>query len=494
MDMKKLAGDKAATYVKDGMVVGLGTGSTAYHMVNAVGEMVKNGLKIQAIPTSKATEAQARELGIPLLTIDELDHVDLAIDGVDEIDPQFNAIKGGGGALYREKVVASMAKEVIWIMDESKLVDKIGAFHLPVEIAQYGSKQAMERMAGYGWNPVLRVRDGKTFVTDNGNYIADLHLGAGFDIQDVYSKLTGMLGVLEHGLFLNMCKRMIVGHSDGTVDVIENPSKQDGRHPTAGGMNMDYNERNGSYSDDELLSRFSRPETPHTTVQDDIPDDPAALRRDRGPRPGIRMASGRPMRGMKMQRPAGRKGGPNYRAALCGAVLAFFVIALLFFVLFMSRGGKIKELNSQIDTLGQDKQSLSAQITSLQQQVDTLTASMTSALPDATVADTNTIADLIPQLADGSTYVVQSSASQLRYIKVPEGYLSDKLGEYRDNSSAYAAAQGDAPICTYYVLFTDRVIGLAEGNVGFVSMDRAATGSTTTTPDGFYDFVASFFK
>lgn len=257
---------------------------------------------------------------------------------------------------------------------------------------------------------------------------------------------------------------------------------------------MDYNERNGSYSDDELLSRFSRPETPRTTVQDDIPDDPDALRRDRGPRPGIRMASGRPMRGMKKQRPVGRKGGPNYRAALCGAVLAFFVIALLFFVLFMSRGGKIKELNSQIDTLGQDKQSLSAQITSLQQQVDTLTASMTSALPDATVADTNTIADLIPQLADGSTYVVQSSASQLRYIKVPEGYLSDKLGEYRDNSSAYAAAQGDAPICTYYVLFTDRVIGLAEGNVGFVSMDRAATGSASTTPDGFYDFVASFFK
>ena len=180
---------------------------------------------------------------------------------------------------------------------------------------------------------------------------------------------------------------------------------------------MDYNERNGSYSDDELLSRFSRPETPRTTVQDDIPDDPAALRRDRGPRPGIRMASGRPMRGMKMQRPTGRKGSPNYRAALCGAVLAFFVIALLFFVLFMSRGGKIKELNSQIDTLDQDKQSLSAQITSLQQQVDTLTASMTSALPDATVADTNTIAELIPQLADGSTYVVQSSASQLRYIK-----------------------------------------------------------------------------
>ena len=135
MDKKKIAGEEAAKYVKDGMVVGLGTGSTAYHAVNAIGEMVKNGLKIQAIPTSKATEAQARELGIPLLTIDEVDHIDLDIDGVDEIDPQFNAIKGGGGALYREKVVADLAKEVIWIMDDSKPVKAIGDFHLPIEIA-----------------------------------------------------------------------------------------------------------------------------------------------------------------------------------------------------------------------------------------------------------------------------------------------------------------------------------------------------------------------
>ncbi len=118
-----------------------------------------------------------------------------------------------------------MAKEVIWIMDESKLVDKIGAFHLPVEIAQYGSKQAMERMAAYGWNPVLRVRDGKTFVTDNGNFIADLHLGAGFDIQgrllqaDRHARRAGAWSVL------NMCKRMIVGHSNGEVQVIENPSQ-----------------------------------------------------------------------------------------------------------------------------------------------------------------------------------------------------------------------------------------------------------------------------
>lgn len=224
MDKKKIAGEKAVEYVKDGMTLGLGTGSTAFHAVNAVGELVKKGMKLQAVPTSKATEAQARELGIPLLTIDEVDHIDLAIDGVDEIDPAFNAIKGGGGALYREKVVATLADEVIWIMDDSKLVDAIGAFHLPVEIAQYGSKQAMAKMEEYGLHPVLRVRDGKTFVTDNGNFIADLHLGAGFDIQDVKAKISSIVGVLEHGLFLNMCKRIIVGADEG-AKVTENPSK-----------------------------------------------------------------------------------------------------------------------------------------------------------------------------------------------------------------------------------------------------------------------------
>ncbi|WP_122790077.1 ribose-5-phosphate isomerase RpiA [Intestinibacillus sp. Marseille-P6563] len=224
MDKKKIAGEKAAEYVKDGMVVGLGTGSTAFHLVNAIGERVKNGLKIQAIPTSKATEAQARELGIPLLTIDEVDHVDLDIDGVDEIDPQFNAIKGGGGALYREKVVATLAKEVIWIMDDSKLVEHIGDFSLPVEIAQYGSKQAMAKMEEYGLHPVQRMRDGKPFVTDNGNYIVDLQVGAGFDIEGTREKLAGIVGVLEHGLFLNMCKRMIVGTDEG-VKITENPGK-----------------------------------------------------------------------------------------------------------------------------------------------------------------------------------------------------------------------------------------------------------------------------
>lgn len=224
MDKKKIAGYKAAEFIKDGMIIGLGTGSTAFHVVNAVGEMVKNGLKIKAVPTSKATEEQARSLGIPLLTIDDVDYIDIDIDGVDEIDPQFNAIKGGGGALYREKVVANISKEVIWVMDDSKLVDSIGAFPLAVEIAQYGARQTMNKMTDLGLNPVIRMRDGNPYITDNGNFIADLQLGAGFDIKGVENSLKNMVGVLENGLFLNTCKKIVVGTENGAV-ITENKNK-----------------------------------------------------------------------------------------------------------------------------------------------------------------------------------------------------------------------------------------------------------------------------
>lgn len=192
MNQKEIAGRKAAEYVKDGMVVGLGTGSTAKFMVDAVGELVKNGMKIQGVPTSRATEAQARELGIPLLDINEVDHIDLAIDGVDEIDPQFNATKGGGGALFREKVVASLAKEVIWIMDESKLVDALGAFPLPIEVVPYGYTIVFKKMEEYGFNPKMRMNGEELFVTDNGNYIIDLQLGVPADIEYVKEKVNAI--------------------------------------------------------------------------------------------------------------------------------------------------------------------------------------------------------------------------------------------------------------------------------------------------------------
>lgn len=223
MDLKRMAAEEAVKYVRDGMVLGLGTGSTAYHAVNAVGELVRRGYQIQAVATSDATARQAEALGIQLLSIDEVDHIDLDIDGVDEIDPQFNAVKGGGGALFREKIVASLADEVIWIMDERKLVDAIGAFPLAVETPVYGSHQVFMQMKANGWNPELRIREGQKFITDNGNYIIDLHLEKGFDIRAVKECLDLMTGVLEHGLFVNMCTRIAVGTSNGPL-VKENPS------------------------------------------------------------------------------------------------------------------------------------------------------------------------------------------------------------------------------------------------------------------------------
>lgn len=221
MEQKKIAGEMATEYIKDGMILGLGTGSTAYYMINKVGQLVQNGMNIKAVATSQSTESLAKKLHIPLISIDEIDKIDLCIDGVDEIDNNFNAIKGGGGALFREKIVADFAEEVIWIMDESKLVDSIGAFPLPIEILSYGHKQVLRKLKEYSLNPVLRMKDGKVYTTDNGNYIVDLHIGSPMDVDDIYNQVNKITGVLEIGLFLNMCKRIIVGTNSG-VKIIEN--------------------------------------------------------------------------------------------------------------------------------------------------------------------------------------------------------------------------------------------------------------------------------
>ena len=221
MEQKRIAGQKASEYIKDGMIIGLGTGSTAYYMIKKVGELIQNGMNLKAVATSKDTESLAKELHIPLVQIDELDRIDLCIDGVDEIDKHFNAIKGGGGALFREKIVANLANEVIWIMDDSKLVDSIGAFPLPIEVLPYGYTQVIRKLKNYSLNPVIRMKDGNIFTTDNGNYIVDLHIGKPMDINDVYDKVNGITGVLETGLFINTCKRIIVGTDSGTK-VIEN--------------------------------------------------------------------------------------------------------------------------------------------------------------------------------------------------------------------------------------------------------------------------------
>ncbi len=221
MNEKKIAGIKATEFIQDNMILGLGTGSTAYYMIERVGELARSGLNIKAVATSYNTAKLAGELGIPLLSLDEVDKIDLAIDGVDEIDGQFNAIKGGGGALFREKIVANLADKVIWIMDSSKIVASIGTFPLPVEILPYGCNHIMKKLDAFDFHPVLRIRDNSPFITDNHNYIADLHLGKGFDIQYVSEKLKSITGVLETGLFLNICDKIIIGMGD-TVKVLEN--------------------------------------------------------------------------------------------------------------------------------------------------------------------------------------------------------------------------------------------------------------------------------
>lgn len=224
MNLKEVVGKEAVKYVEDGMIVGLGTGSTVFYFVHDLADRVKEGLNIQMVSTSIQTVELAKSLGLNIKELEEIDHIDLAIDGVDEIDKNFNAIKGGGAALFREKIVADIAKEVIWIYDESKDVEKLGKFNLPVEILPFGYSHTVRKLTEAGLNPVIRKKDGEILITDNHNYIADLHLGYGFDIEEVKQKLANIVGVVEHGLFLNMCKLCIKGTPGGAV-IINNPNK-----------------------------------------------------------------------------------------------------------------------------------------------------------------------------------------------------------------------------------------------------------------------------
>ena len=224
MNLKEVVGKEAVKYVEDGMIVGLGTGSTVFYFVHALADRVKEGLNIQMVSTSIQTVELAKSLGLNIKELEEIDHIDLAVDGVDEIDKNFNAIKGGGAALFREKIVADIAKEVTWIYDESKDVEKLGKFNLPVEILPFGYSHTVRKLTEAGLNPVIRKKDGEILITDNHNYIADLHLGYGFDIEGVKEKLVNIVGVVEYGLFLNMCKLCIKGTPGGAV-IINNPNK-----------------------------------------------------------------------------------------------------------------------------------------------------------------------------------------------------------------------------------------------------------------------------
>lgn len=217
LNLKEMVGIKAASYVTDGMTVGLGTGSTAYYMIEELGRRVKEeNLKIVGVPTSYASKKQAEALNIPVKTIDQVNYVDLTIDGADEISQDFHGIKGGGAALLFEKVVATYSKEIIWIVDESKMVDKLGRFPLPVEVIPYGQDQLFRLFQEKNYHPSFRMESEETLKqTDSGNSIIDLQLDCIDDPIKLANELDSLVGVVEHGLFLSMVNRVIIGKESG---------------------------------------------------------------------------------------------------------------------------------------------------------------------------------------------------------------------------------------------------------------------------------------
>ena len=216
VNLKEQVGIKAAEFVTDGMIVGLGTGSTAYYFVAELGRRIKEeGLNITAVTTSSVTYEQAEGLGIPLKAIDDVEVVDLTVDGADEVDPALNGIKGGGGALLMEKIVATNSKDCIWIVDESKQVETLGAFKLPVEVVQYGAENLFRLFEKKGYSPAYREKDGQRFVTDQGNFIIDLDLKVIPDAEALAEELDRTVGVVDHGLFLGMVSKVIVGTPEG---------------------------------------------------------------------------------------------------------------------------------------------------------------------------------------------------------------------------------------------------------------------------------------
>ena len=222
MDAKQRAGFKAAEYVEDGMCVGLGTGSTAYWLVERLGGRVREeGLRVRCVPTSRRTEEQARALGIPLVSLGEVGELDLAIDGADEIGPDLALIKGGGGALLREKLVASAARRFVVVADASKRVDVLGRFPLPVEVVQFAWELTARRVAAVTRaEPELRRgAGGGAYVTDNGNFILDCRCGEIPDPARAERELKSLAGVVESGLFVGMADTALVATDEG-VEVV----------------------------------------------------------------------------------------------------------------------------------------------------------------------------------------------------------------------------------------------------------------------------------
>jgi ribose 5-phosphate isomerase A len=220
-DQEKEAAARASLeFVKDGQIVGLGTGSTAAYFIQLLGEKVQKGLRIRAIPSSDRSREQAAGLGIPLTTLDDYPEIDVTVDGADEVDPQLRLIKGGGGALLREKIVASATRQLVIVADATKRVAVLGKFPLPVEVIRFAQAVVVKKIAALGADVRLRSNaDGKPYVTDENNYILDCQFGQIPDADGLARRLSDMPGVVEHGLFIGMAGVVLVANGKEVMEL-----------------------------------------------------------------------------------------------------------------------------------------------------------------------------------------------------------------------------------------------------------------------------------
>jgi ribose 5-phosphate isomerase A len=216
MNEKQAAAEKSIEFIKNGMILGLGTGSTVFFLVYRLAELIKQGLKVKCVSTSNQTSNLAKSLEIEIIDLNEVAYIDLTIDGADEVDKNLNGIKGGGGALLFEKIVAKASKKVIWIVDSSKFVEQLGKFPLPVEVIPFGSNYLFNKFVQSGYNPWRRKKGEQIYLTDSGNEIIDLHLNEIDDSIALEKEIKLLPGVVEVGLFNNIANAVIIGKVNST--------------------------------------------------------------------------------------------------------------------------------------------------------------------------------------------------------------------------------------------------------------------------------------
>ncbi|WP_373521083.1 ribose-5-phosphate isomerase RpiA, partial [Aquiflexum sp.] len=221
MDKKQIAGEAAVQYIEDGMIIGLGSGSTVYWTIKRIGELVSEGMRISGIPSSMRTEKLAKEFSIPLVSFNDVRNIDITIDGADEVDPNLNLIKGGGGSVLREKILAFASKALIIVVDEEKLVKRLGNFPLPVEVTPFGIENTLKKITELGCEAKLRLKDNQIFLTDNNNFIADCNFQKIKCPSKLSIELNQIPGVIENGLFYDIVNKVIIGSENNCVRTLK---------------------------------------------------------------------------------------------------------------------------------------------------------------------------------------------------------------------------------------------------------------------------------